>query len=101
MARYELAQSAADDFERMFEFGIDTFGVSQALEYQNGLKCRFGELAEQPDLYASVDHIRAGYRRSVFKSHAVYYLTKSDHVLIVRILRQQDVPTSLPSSSEV
>ncbi|MEM9412466.1 MAG: type II toxin-antitoxin system RelE/ParE family toxin [Planctomycetota bacterium] len=95
MARYELTVSAAQDFQYIFEFGIDRFGLTQALEYQNGLKTRFSELAEQPLLYEAVDDIREGYRRSVFKSHAIYYMPKVDHVLIVRILGQQDIESAL------
>lgn len=94
MARYELTKAAATDFQSIFEFGIDTFGLTQALKYQNGLQKRFKEIAEQPELYVAVDEIRAGYRRSVFKSHAIYYVAQSDHVLIVRILGQQDVQSA-------
>lgn len=90
MARYELANSAAIDFENIFEFGIDTFGLAQALDYQNGMIKRFDELARQPMLYTSVDHIRKGYRRSVYHSHSIYYRIESERVFIVRILGQQD-----------
>ena len=91
MARYELTNAAATDFQSIIEFGIDTFGLTQALKYQDGLQKRFKELAEQPELYVAVDEIRTGYRRSVFKSHAIYYVAYPDHVLIVRILGQQDI----------
>lgn len=90
MGRYELSEAAALDFENIFNFGIDTFGLAQALEYQRGLIKRFQELAEQPELYAAVGHIRAGYRRSVYTSHSVYYQIEPSRVFIVRILGQQD-----------
>lgn len=63
MANYELSQAAERDFESIFEYGIDTFGLDQALRYQNGMVQRFDKLAAQPRLYPAVDHIRAGYRR--------------------------------------
>ncbi len=90
MGRYELTKAAAEDFENMFEYGIDTFGLDQALKYHNGMKQRFDELAEQPKLYPAVDHIRTGYRRSVYGSHSIYYRIKPRRVLIVRILGRQD-----------
>ena len=62
MASYELATAADEDFENIFDCGIDTFGLDQALKYQNQMKQRFCELAEQPMLYPAVDHIRKGYR---------------------------------------
>ena len=95
MARYELSCTADQDFEKIFEFGIDTFGLDQALKYQNGMKQRFSELAEQPNLYPVVDHIRRGYRRSVYKSHSIYYQIESGRVFIVRISGQQDPKKSL------
>ena len=41
MENYELSQAADEDFENIFEYGIDTFGLDQAFEYQNGMKQRF------------------------------------------------------------
>jgi toxin ParE1/3/4 len=98
MGRYELSEAAALDFENIFDFGIDTFGLAQALEYQQGLKKRFDELAEQPELYAAVDDIRTGYRRSVYTSHSIYYRIEPSRVFIVRILGQQDPQKALITS---
>ncbi len=95
MARYELARAADQDFENIFDFGIDTFGLVQAMDYQKGMKNRFEELAEQPQLYQAVDHILAGYRRSVYHSHSIYYKTQPSRVFIVRILGQQDPAKAL------
>ncbi len=90
MGSYELTKAADEDFENIFDYGIDTFGLDQALKYLNGMKQRFGELAEQPRLYPAVDHIREGYRRSVYGSHSIYYRIEPKRVLIVRILGRQD-----------
>ncbi|WP_339762528.1 type II toxin-antitoxin system RelE/ParE family toxin [uncultured Hoeflea sp.] len=96
MERYRLSKAADRDFERIFEFGIDQFGLVQALDYQNGMKRRFEQLATQPKLYQSVDHIRQGYRRSVYRAHSIYYRIDRDFVLIVRILGRENPDTSLP-----
>lgn len=98
MARYELAKAADEDFENIFNFGIDTFGLVQAMDYQQGMKSRFEELAEQPNLYQAIDHIRAGYRRSVYHSHSIYYKIEASRVFIVRILGQQDPTRALTGS---
>ncbi len=97
MGRYELAKAADQDFGNIFNFGIDKFGLTQALDYQNGMKQRFGELAEQPKLYPAVDHIREGYCRSVYHSHSIYYRIEPERVFIVRILGQQDAAKALIS----
>ena len=73
MANYELTRVAGEDFENIFDYGIDTFGLDQAIKYLNGMKLRFDELAEQPELYPAVDHIRKGFRHSVYGSHSIYY----------------------------
>ena len=100
MVRYRLTQAADQDFERIFEFGIDQFGLAQALDYQKGMKHRFDHLAQQPNLYQAVDHIRKGYRRSVYRAHSIYYRIDQEFVLIVRILGRENPETSLPDPGD-
>ena len=59
------------------------------------MEARFEQLAEQPCMYQAIDYIRPGYRRSVYGSHAIYYRIDGDGVLIVRILRGQDIRVAL------
>lgn len=65
MGHYRFSEGAAHDFDQIYDFGIDEFGLDQATKYQNRLKQRFSELADTPLLYPAVEHIREGYRRSV------------------------------------
>ncbi|MCW9034303.1 MAG: type II toxin-antitoxin system RelE/ParE family toxin [Rhodospirillales bacterium] len=90
MGKYKLTKAAALDFERIFEFGIDTFGIDQALKYQNELKQQFDILSDQPKLYPLVEHIHKSFRRSVCGSHSIYYRIEQKRVIIVRILGQQN-----------
>ncbi len=55
MGRYNFTRMAASDFENILDYGIDTFGLEQALTYQNGLKQRFEALADHPERYPCVD----------------------------------------------
>lgn len=91
MGSYKLTKAAGADFENIFDYGIDTFGLDQALRYQNGMKQRFDELGERPELYPAVDHVHKGCRRCVFGSHSIYYRIEEQGVVIVRILGQQDL----------
>lgn len=95
MARYRLTRRADSDFEAIFEFGIERFGLDQALAYQAGLKDQLAQIAQHPERYPKVSHLREGYRRSVFRSHAIYYHIDADGVVIVRILGQQDLGKAL------
>ena len=44
-----------------------------------------------------MDHIRSGYRRSVYGVHSIYYRAEAAGILIVRVLGRQNPQTSLPS----
>tara|TARA_R110002167_G_scaffold59894_14_gene169675 strand:+ start:753 stop:1043 length:291 start_codon:yes stop_codon:yes gene_type:complete len=95
MADYRLSKAADADLEAIALYGLQTFGLVQARRYQEGLKIRLQQIAETPMRYPSVEHIRPGYRRSVYESHANYYRIDDSGVLIGRILGQQDVDTGL------
>jgi len=90
MAHYKLAPSAVKDFDVLYEFGIDNFGLDQANKYTERIEERFSILAKDPLLYPAVDYIRKGYRRSVCGAHSIYYKVMVDGVEIIRILGQQD-----------
>jgi toxin ParE1/3/4 len=95
MGCYKLTHAADDDFENIFSFGIDQFGLNQAVLYQNNMKRRFEELGEQPELYPAVEYILKGHRRSVYHAHSIYYRIEGQDVVIVRILGHQDIHKSL------
>ncbi|WP_422414190.1 type II toxin-antitoxin system RelE/ParE family toxin [Endozoicomonas sp. ALB122] len=91
MASYKLSNEAALDIGRILEFGIDNFGLDQAIHYHDSLQARLTELASFPLHYPAVEHIRKGYRMSVYGSHSIYYQIQEDYVLIVRIMGRQDI----------
>jgi toxin ParE1/3/4 len=95
MEPYKLSVAAALDFENILDFGINTFGHTQALEYQHGMVQRFEELAACPKQAVAVDDIRPGYRRGVYHSHSIYYRIEPNLIFIVRVLGQQELPKAL------
>lgn len=90
MARYLLSERARSDLYRLYEYGVITFGLQQADNYFDGIISRFQEIADKPQLYPKVDHIRKGYRRSVFGVHSIYYIAQVDEIFITRILGRED-----------
>lgn len=74
MASYSLSKEAIDDLDRLLDYGIDKFGLNATSSYFDGLYRHFSELADNPLQYQAVDHIRRGYRRSVYGSHSMYYI---------------------------
>jgi toxin ParE1/3/4 len=93
VARYSLTNQADADFQAIFEYGIDQFGLVQAETYQREMIVRFREIARNPLHYPSLpEDIREGYRRSVFNAHSIYFrIVDEQSILIVRILGRQDI----------
>lgn len=100
MASYKLSELADNDFESLYIYGVVNYGAKQADEYAEGMIERFERLAAHPGLYPAVDHIRQGYRRSVYGAHAIYYRAECDDIVIVRILKRQNVTAALGIESE-
>lgn len=95
MAAYKLAEAAEGDLDRIYEYGLEHWGEAAADRYYNALFDRFEEIAERPYSYPAVDHIRAGYRRSVCGVDSIYYRIDNDVVEIMAILGSQDTDTTL------
>jgi len=90
MSKYVLSEAADADFERLFAYGIDRFGINQALTYAKGMTQHFEKIAENPQHWQAVDYIRPGYRRSVYGQHSIYYHTETGRVTIIRILNMEN-----------
>jgi len=90
MAAYSLSSDAEEDVRRLYWHGIEVFGLAQADRYLDGLFERFDQLAEQPHLYRAVNEIRAGYRRSVYGAHSIYYRVFDGQVEIMRVLGREN-----------
>ena len=90
MPDYRLTEAAKEDLVTISQYGDEHFGEAQSNRYRDQLKHRFSVLTEQPFLYQEVDHIRAGYRRSVCGVHSIYYRITGEGVEIVRVLGRQE-----------
>lgn len=95
MTHYSLTWRADVDLEKILDYGIEEYGLDNALAYYDKLTQRFLVLVEQPYLYQSVDHIRTGCRRSVCGIHSIYYRIESEEIIIIRILHNQDLESLL------
>jgi toxin ParE1/3/4 len=81
----------------LYAWGIDRFGVNVADEYHDGLIARLAQIANTPQLWQAVDHVRAGDRRSVYVAHAICFRVEASGILIVRVLGRENPQTSLPN----
>lgn len=94
LANYRLTTAAEDDLVAIALFGDERFGVEQSDRYRDQLKQRFEALADNPEHYPLVKHIRPGYRRSVVGGHSIYYRFESEGIVIVRVLGRQSLATA-------
>ncbi len=95
MAAYELSYQAKMDLRNIYQYGVFQYGEKQADQYYMSLFNCFDKITENPYLYVAVDHIRHGYRRSVFGVHSIYYRIVNTNVEIIRILGRQDTTQAL------
>ena len=90
VADYRISEVAKQDLLAIARYGDEHYGVEQSNLYRDGLKQRFLIIVKEPMLYPAVDHIHAGYRRSIIGKHSIYYRFKDNVVEIMRVLGRQD-----------
>lgn len=95
LMRYKLSNEAKMDLVRIYWRGVEAFGELQAERYYEALIHRFGEIAEAPYKYQTIDHIREGYRRSVCGVDSIYYRMNGEVTEIMRVLGRQDATERL------
>lgn len=91
--RVRFTQAADADLERMFEFGLDRFGLRQAQRYQIDLWKALEALLTFPNMGTDQGHIDPGLRRLVHASHAIYYRAIGADILVERFLGPGQDPT--------
>lgn len=95
MGSYRLSKKAGQDLARILDYGIDRFGLEQALAYYDAMQGRLDEIAKNPLRYPAVNHIHKGYRRSVCGSHSIYYRVDNQVVEIMRLINREDIRKAL------
>lgn len=88
MADYVLSGRAAEDIDDIADYGFSNFGVAKACEYGRGLEKCFENLADAPAIGLGADELAQGLRRYKYESHWVFYIEKSDGILVIRVLHQ-------------
>lgn len=90
MPEFRLSNSAVRELIDIAIYGDEHYGMDASDAYRARLEERFSEIAEQPLLYPSVEHIRVGYRRSVLDGLSIYYRIEGDDIVIVRLIGRQN-----------
>jgi len=92
VAEYQLVVSneADEDLDRLYVDGYRRWGERQADQYYDGLLDHLMVLCENPFMYQTVDHVRRGYRRSVYGTHAIYYRVIDESVEIMALVKHEN-----------
>ncbi|WP_299433290.1 type II toxin-antitoxin system RelE/ParE family toxin [uncultured Maribacter sp.] len=88
MGVYKVSGKAEIDLAKMYEYGIETFGLKQAKTYLLGIHDIFQVLSENINLGRDASKFVFSLKRFSYKSHTIFYLTTDIDILIVRVLNQ-------------
>jgi len=88
MGVYKVSRKAEMDLAKMYEYGIETFGLKQAKIYLLGMHTLFQVLADNTNLGRDVSEFILSLKRFSYKSHTIFYLATDIDILIVRVLNQ-------------
>jgi len=88
MGVYKVSRKAEMDLAKMYEFGIETFGLKQAKGYLLGMHTLFQVLADNTNLGRDASEFMLSLKRFSYKSHTIFYLATDIDILIIRVLNQ-------------
>lgn len=80
------------DLIGIWEYSFAEWDAKQADKYLDELDRGIGFLVDNPELGASRDAVRKGYRVLFINSHAIYYTITPSTVFIVRVLHERMDP---------
>lgn len=87
MENYDLSVGAQFDMVGIYKFGIQYFGIDQAVKYQYELEETFNELANRPEIARDASSIAANLLFYRYKGHYVFYqFEKEKEIYVVRVL---------------
>jgi toxin ParE1/3/4 len=76
------------DLIGIWKYSLEQWDATQADKYLDALDKGISTVAENPELGASRDAVRAGYRALLINSHVVYYTITPGAIFIVRVLHE-------------
>lgn len=88
MGVYKLSIKSEIDLAKMYEYGIETFGLNQAKAYVSGMHTLFQILADNATLGRDASEFMLSLKRFSYKSHTIFYVVTDIDILIVRVLNQ-------------
>lgn len=88
-AEYRVSPEARRDLEDIWLYSLENWGLEQAHRYIDNLVHAFDQLAANPKIGMSCDHIRKGYFRSKMGRHMIYFRVIDDGIAVIRVLHDR------------
>jgi toxin ParE1/3/4 len=85
--KVRFTRQADADIIESYLYGFQTFGQAQAERYEQGLRHVIGLIADHPRMAAERHDYRPPVRLHHHARHYIVYLIEDDHILVIRILR--------------
>jgi toxin ParE1/3/4 len=90
VAAFRFSLRAEADLGDIVCYTLQQWGKDQTIRYIDDLEACCQELANDPELGRSCDHIRPGLRRMECGRHVIFYRMEAGGILVSRILHQVD-----------
>jgi toxin ParE1/3/4 len=93
--RLVLASHADADFDEIYLFTGERWGIEQAEEYAAALQDAFQTITRHPEIGQRRNDFGRGIRCRVVKEHAVWYRIEGDVVRVLRITHARVNPATI------
>ena len=87
-----ISPSAQDDLKNIFQYSLNNWGETQAIEYLDALKTQLWTLTEQPLIGIERSELLPDLFSFPVESHIIFYRKTSTRIEIVRILHRRQDP---------
>jgi len=88
MKRYRLSPGAERDLAEIWLYSAQNWGMDRADDYIRALNDAMTTIAEDPRTGSPCEDVKAGYRKRLSGSHAIFYKQAQTGVVVVRVLHQ-------------
>lgn len=96
MHRYRLTPSAKSDLIEIWNYTVETWGETHAINYLQDIEEKLNQLAANPALGKQRPEIVTGYYSFPVRKHIIFYLISDSHIDIIGILHgKMDIDKNL------
>ena len=89
MKQYVFSNKAENDLIEIYHYGFLNYGEIKTEQYMTGIKEKCQFIANTPYINPSHSEFNPPVRLHHHKKHLIVYITKTNHIFIVRVLHEK------------